>query len=345
MPVVSPRTPWRNALRYVELDGRLLAGNLLGDPIRRRFPVYVPPQYDAEPERRFPVAYYLIGYSGWGEMKLAEEKPWAEPLWARLDRMMAAGEAEPMLVVAPDCFTRFGGAQYRDSPVTGRYASYLCDEVVPFVDATFRTQPERERRAVMGKSSGGYGSLVLGMTRPETFGIVCATAADSLFELSCAGEIGKSVQVFRKSGGPAAFVEQFFAGSPRHPQWMSALMTLASAQAYSPNPEVPVYFADLPFDTETGELVPDVWQRWLACDPVRMVEHHVQALGSLRHLFLDAGVSDEWYLDCGHRALARRLKAHGIPFDLEEFEGGHMGIDHRIDVSVRRISAVLRHEL
>lgn len=342
MPAVVARTPFRAALRYLAHDSRLLAGNRLGDPTLRRLPVYVPPQYDTEPERRFPVAFYLSGYGGWGEMKLAEEKAWQEPLWAQFDRLMSSGELEPLIVVAPDCFTRFGGAQYRNSPAFGPYADYVCDELVPLVDTEFRTRPGRDHRAVMGKSSGGYGALFLGMTRPDVFGLVCATAADSLFEISCPNGFGQAVQAYRKAGGPAAFAEQFFAGAPRHPHWMTALMTLASAQAYSPNLDVPVYFADLPFDPDTAELVPEVWQRWLACDPVRLADVHAESLRSLRLLFLDAGTRDEWSLDSGHRALARRLQRHHIAFELEEFDGGHMGIDHRIAESLKRISAVLR---
>jgi len=111
------RPPYRDAWTWLEHDSALLAQNQLDDRTHRRFPVYLPPQYLSEPNRRFPVAYYLCGFGGWSAMKLLEEKAWEEPLWARLDRQMLTGEIAPMLVVFPDCFTRLGGAQYRDSPV------------------------------------------------------------------------------------------------------------------------------------------------------------------------------------------------------------------------------------
>lgn len=336
------RTPFRPAWSWLEHQSPLLAGNPLGDPALRRFPVYLPPQYHAEPNRRFPVVFYLIGYGGWSAMKLLEEKAWEEPLWARWDRQMQSGQIEPMLVVFPDCFTRFGGSQYRDSPATGPYARYLVEELVPLVDTQFRTVAERNFRGLMGKSSGGYGALHLAMTHAETFGLVCATASDSYFELSCPAEFGKSLQAYHAAGGVRTFVENFFAGKPRHKHWMTALSTIAYAQCYAPNLQNPEILCDLPFDLETCELLPEPWQRWLDCDPVRSCAHHVEALQSLKLLFLDAGRSDEWSLNFGHRVLSQRLKKLEVPHALEEFDGGHLNIDFRMDVSLQKISSALR---
>ncbi len=338
MHYTTERMPWQT----VVLQSTVLQGNPLGDPSLRQFPVYLPPTYNLEPERRFPVVYYLAGYGGWGAMKLLEEKAFDTPLWMRLDRLMNSSELEPMLLVFVDGFTRFGGAQYRNSIATGRYADYVADELVRAIDQQFRTQAVRDARAIMGKSSGGYGALHLAMTRPEIFGLCCATAADSHFGLSYMSDFGKALQAFRAAGGPAAFVQGFFAGEKRHPHWMSALMVIAMAQCYSPNLQVPVYFADLPFDCNTGALNEAVWQRWLACDPVQACAMHVDALKSLKLLFLDAGRSDEWFLDFGHRRLAQELGQLGIAFEIEEFDGGHMGIDHRIDQSLARVTQRLR---
>ncbi|MFZ4576847.1 MAG: alpha/beta hydrolase [Myxococcota bacterium] len=336
----APRA--RRQLHDVVHDSAALRGNPLGDPHIRQFPVYVPPQYDTQPQRRFPVAWLLSGYGGWGELKATTVRAWEETLPDQLDAWMTSGEIEPMIVAFPDGFTRFGGAQYRDSPATGRYGAYLADELVAEVDARFRTIPDRSHRAVFGKSSGGYGALVMGMTRPEVFGLVCATAADSYFPVSCPGDFGKAFQVFRKWGGPAPFARAFPTNRKRGGNDFSAMMILAYAQCYSPNLEVPEILADLPFDMETGELVDAVWRKWLACDPVEMVQHHVDALKSLELLYLDAGTSDEWYLDVGHRVLASRLRAHGIPHVIEEFEGGHMNIDFRTVESLRQLTRVWR---
>ena len=155
------------------------------------------------------------------------------------------------------------------------------------------------------------------------------------------GRLSRAVQQGSENGSEG-FVAAFAHKRTRTPAEVSAMMVLAYAQCYSPNAHVPVYGADLPFDLDTGEMITATWRRWLACDPVSMVEGHVEALRSLRLLFLDAGTSDEWFLNFGHRVLASRLRHHKIPFEFEEFDGGHMGVDYRVIDSLRHITAALR---
>lgn len=326
----------------LHLTSRVLAGNLAGVSVERTLPVYLPPQYHAEPGRRFPVVFYLAGYSGWGRMKIAAEKAWEEPLWAEFDRKMASGELEPAIVAFPDCFTPTGGSQYVNSPALGRFADHVCDELAPTVDAQLRTRPGREQRGVMGKSSGGFGALYLAMTRPDVFGLACSTAGDSHFSLTMVADIAKAAQHLRKSGGVAAFLQAFAGKRKKSSQDMTTMMVVCMAQCYSPDLDEPVIRAQLPVDLDTGRWRPEVWQRWLAFDPVQMVDHHADALRSLRLLFLDAGTSDEWCLDLGHRALAARLRELGVAHAFEEFDGGHMDIDWRMSASLARMSAVWR---
>lgn len=338
----APKRP--NQLIDVVHSSTVLADNPLGDPHIREFPVYLPPQYDTDPDRRFAVAWLLAGYTGWGGMKAKKERPWEETLPDLLDRLMTSDGDDaltPMIVVFPDCFTRFGGSQYRNSPVTGRYEDYLVTELVPFIDNSFRTLADRDHRAVMGKSSGGYGAMIMGMWHPDVFGLVCSTAGDSYFEYCCAGDLGKTFQVLRQHGGAAAFVEDFHQNPNKSGRDIAAMMIIACAQAYSPNPAVDAIFADLPIDLATGERRADVWERWRECDPVEMVANHVDALKSLRLLYLDAGTKDEWYLDVGQRIVASRLRKHQVEHELEEFDGGHMNIDFRIAVSLAKIGAAL----
>lgn len=332
-----PAAPTRQHYRQLVVESQVLLDNPLGDPVRRLLPVYVPPQYDAEPQRRFPSVYYLAGYSGWGGLKL-QEKTWEVPLHEALDALIAAGELPPVIVAFPDCFTRLGGSQYRNSPASGRYLDHLCDELVGLVDRALRTVPDRAARGVMGKSSGGYGALLAGSERPDVFGHVCSTAGDSAFDLSYRLDLGKCFQVLRKYPEPMAFVEQFLAKRQRSQQEFTAMMVIAYAQAYSPNLAVPGILCDLPFDRATGDLVPEVWARWLACDPVQFAPRRADALRTLKTLYLDAGMADEWCLDIGHRILAHALTQAEVPHVLEEFEGGHMSIDHRIAVSLQRIA-------
>ena len=99
-----------------------------------------------------------------------------------VDRLIVAGECRPVVMPMPDCWTAYGGAQFLDSAGTGSYMTYLCDELVPFVDERFATLAERDARAVQGKSSGGYGALVLPMLRPDLWGGLGDVSGDAAFE-------------------------------------------------------------------------------------------------------------------------------------------------------------------
>ena len=135
-----------------------------GDPVERMLPVYLPPGYDDQPSRRFPVIYALAGHGGSGPLMLAPSA-WGESFPERIDRLIRAGRMEPVIAVLPDCWTIFGGAQYINSSALGSYEDYLNDELIPYVDTHYRTLPDRAHRAITGKSSGGYGGLVLARRR------------------------------------------------------------------------------------------------------------------------------------------------------------------------------------
>jgi enterochelin esterase family protein len=318
----------------------VLKDNPLGDPHERRVPIYLPPDYE-HGDARYPVIYFLAGFSN-GGVYLLGESVWGETLPQRVDRLIRGGAIRPVIVVMPDCVTRFGGSQYINSTATGRYADHLIDELVPFVDARYRTLAERDQRVAMGKSSGGYGATVLAMRRPDRFGLAVDHSGDKYFELCYRADIPAAVAALARYDHSA---ERFLAGFPHPPpergrHWFTLVNLLAMAACYSPNPAAPVGF-DLPFDEYTAELRPDVWARWLAHDPLALLTSHADALRSLRLYFLDCGSWDEHHLQYGARVYTRGLKELSIPHVYEEFDGGHMNVAHRYEVSLRAISAAL----
>src|SRR3984893_17184350 len=145
----------------------VLQGNALGDPHDRDVYCYVPAEY-GDGSGRYPVIYFLSGFTGKGRMHLNYD-PFVESIDRRLDRLIAAGAMPPVICVLPDCFTSLGGSQYVNSSATGRSEDYLVDELVPFVDQQLRTKASRDRRGVTGKSSGGYGAMVLTMRHADVF--------------------------------------------------------------------------------------------------------------------------------------------------------------------------------
>lgn len=311
-------------------ESEVLKDNPLNDPFVRDLNLYLPPGYEKVDER-YPVVYILTGFTGRGQMLLNDTA--FQPNFAdRMDRLIAAETIRPMIAVMPDCFTYYGGSQYINSTATGRYEDYLTDEVVSFVDKNFRTIDERGSRAVMGKSSGGYGSLIMGMRHSDLFLMVCSIAGDSYFEYCYPMDFAKAFRIIK--GDPDGFMEKIWSTEKHVRDAHAAINTIGMAACYSANGTG----FDLPFDLQTGVIRDDVWTRWLEHDPVRLVEGHVESLQSLKLLFLDAGKSDEFNLDIGARILSETLRNKGVDHIHEEFDGGHFSISYRFDRSLELIS-------
>lgn len=329
----------RGRVLMVEFQSEVLRGNPAGDPHVRRIPIYLPPSYDADESRRFPVLHVLSGFTGRGRM-LLNDSTFSPSLDDRLDALIGSGRCGEMIVVMPDCWTRFGGSQYLDSAATGRYATHLVDELVPWVDANLRTMPSRDHRGVVGKSSGGFGALTLGMKHADVFGAVASHSGDAYFEYCYRPDMPLACSVLQRAGGSKAFLEAFDARPQKGKDDFVAYNILGMAAAYSPDPAAELGVA-LPFDLTTGEFREDVWKRWLAFDPIAIATEHADALRSLRMLFLDCGTRDEFHLHHGTRMLARRLASLGIPHEHLEYDDGHMNVGYRYDVSLPRLAAAL----
>ena len=320
------------------ITSNVLRGNPLGDPFVRRVPVYLPPGYESG-STRYPSVYVLTGFTGRGTM-LLNDAAWDENIAERMDRLIAQGTVRPMILIMPDCFTRIGGSQYLNSSAVGQYEDHVVKELVPFFDNKYRTIADRDHRAVVGKSSGGYGSVILAMRHPDVFGLMASHSGDMYFELCYKPDIVSALKALPKLGGLDKFWDNIPTIRPRDKNFRDAINIVAMAACYSPNPNAPHGF-DLPFDLETGELRADVWARWLEWDPVYLVDKYADALRSLRLIYLDAGLRDEFNLQYGARIFCKRLKQRGISYVYEEFDDGHMSIGYRYDQSFRAISEAI----
>jgi enterochelin esterase-like enzyme len=330
--------PNGTTLVWDTINSAALTDNPLGDPATRRLAVLLPPSYDPAAPRRYPAIYGLAGYLGRGAMML-NERPWGLTIQERLDLLYANGMPHAV-VVLPDCFTRLGGSQYVNSPAVGRYEDYIASEIVSYVDGRYATVADRSGRGVFGKSSGGYGALIMGMRHPDVFGAVACHSGDMAFDLLCLPEFPRAANLINAAGGVLAWFEKFEARLKKPGPDFDALIIVAMAACYSPNPASPLG-AELPFDLHTCELREEIWARWLAWDPVRMVDRYADALRSLRLLFIDCGNRDEHALHYGARQLVRKLQALGIPYEHEEFDDGHRDTDYRYDVSLPKLARAL----
>lgn len=324
------------------LTSRVLAGNLPGDPTERMLPVYLPPGYD-DSNRRYPVIYVLAGHGGSGPLMLAPVA-WGESFPERLDRLITTGAMGPVIAVLPDCWTIFGGSQYVNSPALGDYETYLSEELVPYVDAHYRTHADVAHRAITGKSSGGYGAMVQSMRHPELWGAAASHSGDIYFEFGYLPDLAKLHANLQRFGGLEGYIAQIPDIKPKtHDPFFSVLGMLCYGAAFAPDPTGPRGFR-LPIDMESGELLPDVWERWLAWDPVRLIDRpdHQAAWRGLNYLYLDVGLWDELNFQIGTRVLAGKLERLGITADVEYFDDGHMNVPYRYDVSLPRLEAAIR---
>ena len=329
---------WAGQLVEAWIESDVLKDNPLGDPWQRPLWVYLPPGYEDQPGRRYPTIYQIQGMMGQLDM-WRNRAPFRRNFPELLDQLFAAGEAPPCLVVFVDCWTSYGGSQFLDSPATGRYHTYLCQEVVPWVDARYRTLSAREHRGIAGKSSGGYGAMVTPMLRPDLFAGLSSHAGDALFEYCYLPEFPRVVRALRDRYDGSW--DRFWADFRSRPALSRAEDPLlvndyAMAACYSADADGTIRF---PHDLETGQLVPEVWERWLRCDPVRMAAAHAGALRSLRAVYLDAGKDDEYFLDLGAQAFRRELEALDVgQVFFELFEGGHGAIEYRYPLAVRYLA-------
>jgi len=324
------------------LDSHALRDNPLGDPHVRPITVYLPPGHDDMLDRRYPTIYLLSSHGSTGP-SLVNWRPWDVTIQAQIDALIEGGQMGPAIVVMPDLWTRFGGSQYINSAGMGRYEDYLIDEIVPRIDASYRTLPGPEHRGVVGRSSGGFGAITQAIRHPEIFGAFACHSGDLYWEFTCLPPLSRMHQQLARFGGLDAFIRDIPTIRPKSGTFWDLIMTVCWAAAFGGNPDAPHGF-DLPVDPDTGALREDVWARWLEHDPVRLIDtpDAIDALRRARLAFIDVGQYDEYQLQVGARLLHRKLDALGIAHVYEEYPDGHRDTHYRYDVSLPRLYEALR---
>jgi hypothetical protein len=335
------RIPYPRVIE-ITVPGVTLAGNPLNDPAERRIPVYLPPSYDEK--KRFPVIYLLAGFAstgasfmnyGFGRQRVPE----------MAESLIAEGTMRETIIVMPDCMTRYGGSQYVDSTATGKYETYLAEELVPCIDRTLCTLASRKHRALAGKSSGGFGALRMAMKHPDQFAAVACHSGDMGFELCYKPNFAAAAKILEQYKGSISSFFTSYENALKKPQREFVLLDMIGmAAAYSPDPgkSAPENMR-LPFNPHTCETIEEVWRTWLTFDPVEMieVEEYREALRSLDLLFLDCGTLDEYNLQFGHRIFSNKAKQYAITHRYDEFMDSHSDTSYRYRISLPALSGVI----
>ncbi|HKG66375.1 MAG TPA: alpha/beta hydrolase-fold protein [Solirubrobacteraceae bacterium] len=342
----GPGAPWERpmhgSLDRLVVESDALADNPLGDPARRPLYVYRPPGVERDHPRPLPSVYVIQGYTGQLDMWFTRDA-FRPTVIEAFDALFASGACPDAILVFVDAWTSYGGSQFLNSTGTGRYLDYLCDEVVEFVDARYPTAADRDHRGIAGKSSGGYGAMVVPMLRPDVFSALASHAGDALFEAAYLPEFPTFMRTIRDhfDGSMDVFLEALAAADHFDMERFRAIEFYGYAAAYSPDPRQPGR-ALLPVDLASGRLIDDVWGRWLEKDPVRMAPAHAEALRSMRRIYLDAGTRDEYFLDLGATAFGAELDKLGVEHTVELFDGRHGGISWRYPGAIRELVLALR---
>lgn len=325
------------------IESPALKGNPLGDPSERPVAAYLPPGYDPQGSRRYPVLYCLHGYTG-DAAALLGGRPWETNVVQWIDRLVSAKRMPPAILVIVDGFTRLGGSQYVDSIHNGGYATYTVRDVIGHVDAAYRTIPAEGGRAVFGKSSGGFGALYLSMQYPGTFSAFASHSGDSYFEYADPRAFPALHRTLEKfEWNIERFVAHFEELNKRGPEEYTTMEMLAYAAAYSPRSEK-AFDLDLPIERETGELNREVFDRWLQFDPARMCLQKKAELARLRLRYIDCGRKDEYGLDIGARVMASRMRELGLEVRHEEFDDDHRNVGYRYEISLPALAGVLESQ-
>jgi enterochelin esterase-like enzyme len=307
--------PPTGTLERVVVHGRALEGNLAGDSPDRPVVVYLPPSYSKEPQRRYPVLYFLHGYTATAE---AYVRSLALP--DSVDRAIAAGVRE-MIVVIPDAFTKYDGSMYSSSPTIGDWETFIAQDLTGFIDARYRTIAAREGRGLAGHSMGGYGTMRIGMKQPDAFAALYAMSSCCLMNDPAAGRGAAPARGPAAGRGETAAGRGAQAGRGAAQGRGGGMANALSAQAaaWAPNPRNPPEYFDLPI--RDGEIQPLIAAKWIANSPLVMVDQYVPALTSMRAIAIDIGDQDPFTPT--NRQLDEALTRLEVPHTFEIYEGDH----------------------
>jgi S-formylglutathione hydrolase FrmB len=293
----------RGKIERIKIHGKSLEGNLMGESDSPEVSIYLPPSYLTDRARRFPVIYFMHGYGGTDTDYLGGG---SRAVSAVIERAFAGGTAREMIVVVPNCMNAYGGCMYSNSPTSGNWEDYIADDLVAYIDKNYRTIANRNGRGISGQSMGGYGALRIGMKRPDVYSAMWAMAPCCLNQGSPNAERAAQLEAVKTP-------EQARKGD------RGVLVGFASAAAWSPNPDNPPLFLDLP--TKNGAVVPEVVARYGANSPLAMVSQYAPNLRRYKAVVVDVGKDDT--LLASIQQFDARLKQLHVPHEFSVRDGDH----------------------
>jgi len=293
-----------------------LEGNLFKDSPDRNVTIYLPPSYDTDPGMSYPVVCLLHGYTvtdvywtGGNYISNGNIKDWMKS-WLK------DGKVKEMILVMPNSYNTLQGSWYTNSVATGNWGDFIAKDLVQYIDSHYRTLRQRESRAVIGHSMGGYGGMTLGMDYPDVFG--CMGSLAGLLDMN---NYPTRINWAFAQGARLKNLSDFYSQS------FDVQLSIAMSAALSPNPDKPPFYADFPWEyDESNNLKQNqaVWDKFLARDVLKRIPSNVESLRRMKAIYIDCGTSDEFNVIVDAWLVRDELQSLGIPNHYEEFSGNHI---------------------
>jgi enterochelin esterase-like enzyme len=305
LPPLVPGAP-AVTVEHIKVHAAALEGNLEGEAVDRDVIVFLPPSYFKDKQRRYPVVYALHGYSIGAEQ-------WTHEIHVpqTIEGAFAQG-AKDMIVVLPDSKTVYGGSMYSSSATTGDFERFIYHDVVAYIDAHYRTLPNRLSRGLAGHSMGGYGAARIGMQHPEIFGSLYIMSPCCMSARPAPNPTSPREAALEKAAAVKSPADAATLGFGIETQ-------LASAAAWSPDPKNPPLYLDLP--VKNGVLQPDIVAKWAANAPLAFIDQYIDNLREYRAIAIDVGDQDGLRFDT--ETLHAILDSYGVKNSFELFPGTH----------------------
>ena len=306
-----------------------IVNNMLGDSEYRRVSVYLPPGYDQNSDRNYPVVYMLSDVNGTNEdwFQISGNQLLTEIV----DKSIRSGKIKPMIMVFPDGKNKVGGCWYTNSAVSGNWEDFVVNDLVKYIDQNFRTLPFAMSRGIAGKGMGGYGALKLATKNPGIFSCVYSLNALVDFET-----LIRQQYIWDNSFKTAALATRYPTDD------VLANKLLGMAVAFAPDKDKAGIMGNMP-KTENGEINQDVFEKWMENDVLKMIPQFSNNLELLKAIAIDCSTADAKVMLNSNYSAA--LKTNGINHIISYFEGNVNLLSRVTDVLLPFFTGNLSHSL
>lgn len=307
IPAVA--APPAGTVKHIKVHGMSLMGNLEGDSPDRDVSIYLPPSYNKDKSRRYPVVYFLHGFTDSDDKWYGPTKHWIN-LPTVLDKALQSPGAKEIIFVTPNAFTRYQGSMYSSSVTTGDWEKFVSQELVAYIDSHYRTIAKPASRGLAGHSMGGYGTVRIGMKHPEVF--------SSIYALSACCVSPTFLQLKEEDQSKAEKIKD--PSEVENAEFLTKII-LAAAAAWSPDPNHGPLYLQVPGTQDPQKTA--VYYKWTANAPLAQIDQYVDNLRSLHAIALDAGDKDGGITDTT-RELDHVLTSYKIDHFFEIYDGDHL---------------------